>query len=402
MTASVEYSPKPIFSLADTGRKMPPVGLIAPARYVQGPGLLDQLGRFLALLPSTRPAVYISAGGLRRHGQRLLNGLRAMQIEPAVEIFQGECAYTEIERAAAALQAQDIPFDSLIAVGGGKCLDAGKSVAARLAVPAVICPTIASTDAPCSALSVIYSDEGIVQSGEFFPDSPALVLVDSQLIAAAPVRYLVAGMGDALATRYEARTCFRNPAGRSVLGGRPTVAAQAIAEQCAQTIFDDGVAAAAAAYRNEVNRALERVIEANTLLSGIGFESGGVTGAHAVAGGFTRLPVARRLYLHGEMVAMGLLTQLALEQTVDECAQVARFCAEIGLPTHLAQLSLDIDADGPALQAAMAAIADSPLMDNEPLTVTPDNTWAALLQADEIGRAATSAVGDRAYQRLRR
>ena len=174
MTASVEYSPKPIFSLADTGRKMPPVGLIAPARYLQGPGLLDQLGRFLALLPSTRPAVYISAGGLRRHGQRLLNGLRAMQIEPAVEIFQGECAYTEIERAAAALQAQDIPFDSLIAVGGGKCLDAGKSVAARLAVPAVICPTIASTDAPCSALSVIYSDEGIVQRRRVFPRQPGL------------------------------------------------------------------------------------------------------------------------------------------------------------------------------------------------------------------------------------
>ena len=401
MAASIEYSPQPIFSLADTGWATPPVGLIAPARYVQGPGLLDQLGSFLALIPSTRPAIYISEGGLRRHGERLLDGLRAMKIEPTVEIFQGECSYTEIERATASLQAQNTLFDSLIAVGGGKCLDAGKSVAARLGAPAVICPTIASTDAPCSALSVIYSDEGIVQGGEFFPDSPALVLVDSQLIAAAPVRYLVAGMGDALATRYEARTCFRNPAGRSVIGGRPTVAAQAIAEQCAQTIFDDGVAAAEAAYRGEVNGALERVIEANTLLSGIGFESGGVTGAHAVAGGFTQLPVVRQQYLHGEMVAMGLLTQLALEQTVDECAQVARFCAEIGLPTHLAQLSLDTDADGPALQAAMAAIADSPLMDNEPLAVTPENTWAALLQADEIGRAATAAVGNRAYRRLR-
>ena len=50
----------------------------------------------------------------------------------------------------------------------------------------------------------------------------------------------------------------------------------------------------------------------------------------------------------------------------------------------------------------MASIADSPLMDNEPLAVTPENTWAALLQADEIGRAASAAVGDRAYRRLRR
>ncbi len=401
MTSNTDFSPKPIFSLADTGREMPPTGLIAPARYVQGPGLLDHLGRFLELAPSTRPAVYISAGGLRRHGKQLLSGLRARQIEATVEVFEGECSYSEIERASSSLRSKDRPFDSLIAVGGGKSLDAGKCVAARLEVPVVIVPTIASTDAPCSALSVIYTDEGIAHGGESFPDSPALVLVDSQLIAAAPVRYLVAGMGDALATRYEARTCYRNPAGRAVIGGRPTIAAQAIAELCAQTVFDDGVAAAQANYRGETNPALERVIEANTLLSGIGFESGGVTAAHAVAMGFTRLPAAREGYLHGEMVAMGLLTQLALEQSIDECEQVARFCAEVGLPTHLAQLSLDTTGDAPALQEAMAHSAATPLMDNEPFDVTPENTWASLLQADEIGRAATAAVGDRAYQRLR-
>lgn len=401
MTTQIDFSPKPIFSLEGTDRDTPPTGLIAPARYVQGPGLLDQLGVFLELVPSTRPAVYISAGGMRRHGEQLLSGLRAMHIGAAVEIFEGECSYTEIERAAASLGAKETPFDSLVAVGGGKCLDAGKCVAVRLNIPVVIVPTIASTDAPCSALSVIYTDEGIAHGGESFPDSPAFVVVDSQLIAAAPVRYLVAGMGDALATRYEARTCYRNPAGRAVIGGRPTIAAQAIAELCAQTVFDDGAAAAEANYRAETNPALERVIEANTLLSGIGFESGGVTAAHAVAMGFTRLPVARESYLHGEMVAMGLLTQLALEQTVNECEQVARFCAEIGLPTHLAQLSIDAAADGPALQEAMAHSAATPLMDNEPFDVTPENTWVALLQADEIGRAATAAVGDQAYRRLR-
>ena len=400
MTTQIDFSPKPIFSLEGTDRDTPPTGLIAPARYVQGPGLLDQLGVFLELVPSTRPAVYISAGGVRRHGEQLLSGLRAMHIEAAVEIFEGECSYTEIERAAASLRAKDTPFDSLIAVGGGKCLDAGKCVAVRLNIPVVIVPTIASTDAPCSALSVIYTDEGIAHGGESFPDSPAFVVVDSQLIAAAPVRYLVAGMGDALATRYEARTCYRNPAGRAVIGGRPTIAAQAIAELCAQTVFDDGVAAAEANYRAETNPALERVIEANTLLSGIGFESGGVTAAHAVAMGFTRLPVARESYLHGEMVAMGLLTQLTLEQSWDECEQVARFCAEIGLPTHLAQLAIDAAADGPALQEAMAHSAATPLMDNEPFDVTPENSWTALLQADEIGRAATAAVGDHAYRRL--
>ena len=164
MTAGPEYSPKPIFSLEETGRETPPFGLIAPARYVQGPGLLDELGHFLALVPSTRPAVLISAGGLRRHREQLLAGLGAMESEPVFEVFEGQCCLSEIERAAASLRARKASFDSLIAVGGGKCLDAGKSVAARLEVPAVICPTIASTDAPCSALSVIYSDEGIVEA----------------------------------------------------------------------------------------------------------------------------------------------------------------------------------------------------------------------------------------------
>ena len=100
------------------------------------------------------------------------------------------------------------------------------------------------------------------------------------------------------------------------------------------------------------------------------------------------------------MVAMGLLAQLALEGSEEECAQVARFSAQVGLPTQLAQLSLELDRDGAALQAAMAAIAVSPLMDHEPLEVTPENTWAALLRADEIGRAASAAAGDSAYRRL--
>ena len=85
MTAGPDYSPKTIFSLEERGRETPPFGLIAPARYVQGPGLLDELGHFLALVPSRRPAVLISAGGLRRHREQLLAGLGAMDSEPAFE-----------------------------------------------------------------------------------------------------------------------------------------------------------------------------------------------------------------------------------------------------------------------------------------------------------------------------
>lgn len=50
--------------------------------------------------------------------------------------------------------------------------------------------------------------------------------------------------------------------------------------------------------------ALERIVEANTYLSGIGFESSGLAGAHAIHNGFTILEECHHLY-HGEKVAFG-------------------------------------------------------------------------------------------------
>ena len=144
----------------------------------------------------------------------------------------------------------------------------------------ISCPSLASNDAPCSAMSVIYTPAGVSDALEFFPHNPVLVVVDTRTIADAPARYLVAGMGDAMATWYEARTCTENPAARNMLAARPTLAAAALGDLCAKTLYSDGVAAVDAVRRHEVTPALNRVVEANTLLSGIGFESGGLAAAN--------------------------------------------------------------------------------------------------------------------------
>jgi glycerol dehydrogenase len=195
--------------------------LIAPSRYIQGDRILEHLGRYLCLLPSTRAAILISAGGQQRDGARLVASLRQAAIDAVVVTFQGECSAEEVARVVGVLQATTPPVDCVVAVGGGKCVDAGKCVAARVAVPVVICPSVASSDAPCSAVSVMYTPAGGRAGVEYFPQSPALVVIDTRLIAEAPVRYLVAGMGDAMATWYEARTCLQNPQARSVVGARP-------------------------------------------------------------------------------------------------------------------------------------------------------------------------------------
>ena len=234
MDISTAYLPHEVFAPADRGDLPVPRVFIAPQRYVQGPGVLEGIGRYVALTNAKRVALLMSERGSRTEGVRLVAGLRAAGIESVVRRFRGECSLEEITAHAQALAGERI--DCLIAAGGGKCIDAGKAIAFRLAVPVVIVPTLASNDAPCSALSVLYSPEGVSTGVEFYPQSPAFVVVDTELIAAAPERYLVAGMGDAMATWYEARVCLLNPRAITAVGARPTLASCAIGEVCAQTL----------------------------------------------------------------------------------------------------------------------------------------------------------------------
>jgi glycerol dehydrogenase len=290
-------------------------------------------------------------------------------------------------------------IDCVIAAGGGKCIDAGKGVAFRLGTPVVIVPTLASNDAPCSALSVIYSPEGATTGVEFYPQSPAIVVVDTDVIAAAPERYLVAGMGDAMATWYEARVCLLNAAGITTVGARPTLASVALGEACAQTLFKDGCAAAAAVAASTVNESLEAVVEANTLLSGLGFESGGVAAAHGVAQSYTAIPKVHANYLHGEMVAMGTLVQLMMEARPDEAARVAEFFAAVGLPIHLGQLSLDAN-DSSALDVVVEGTLAFPFIGNMPQPVTAPLVRSAIVDAHGLGLSVTKKIGDGAYRRI--
>ena len=135
-----------------------------------------------------------------------------------------------------------------------------------------------------------------------------------------------------------------------------------------------------------VTPALERLVEANTLLSGLGFESSGLAAAHAVHNGLTEAP-GTHCYLHGEKVAFGLLVQLVMEgaprSTVEE---VLDFSTAIGLPVTLAQIGLtELPADL-LDRVARRATAPGETMHNEPFTVTPDMVGDAVLAADALGR----------------
>ena len=370
-TASTPFEPAAIYGVP---AEQPPRVMIAPGRYIQGAGAINRLGTFVSILGIARPGILASRGRLDAYESQLTASLESAGLSPTTAVFGGECSIEEIEQHRVGLESQ---VDSLVAFGGGKCIDAGKAIAHRLGVPVVIAPSLASNDAPCSALSVIYQPDGEVSGVEFFPESPALVVVDSSLVAAAPVRYLVAGMGDAMATWYEARAVASNSAARSTIGGSPTLAAGAIGEVCAATLYKSGAAAIDSVADGRVDRALEDVIEANTLLSGLGFESGGLAVAHAVASALTALPHVHHNHLHGEMVAIGLLAQLMIEDDQVELARARSFFNEVGLPTTLGQISID-HADSASIDAVTEASLEYEFIHNVGKVVSREELVGAM------------------------
>lgn len=362
----------------------------APARYTQGPDATEQLGFEIRNLGLDGPALIVAG----RSATRLLSKTWARTFADAsmryeVFAFAGECAAAEIRRGSHA--AQSAAARVVIGAGGGKVLDTARAIASDLSLPVVNCPTIASSDAPCSALSVIYSDAGAVEEYRIYRRNPDLVLVDTSVIAQSPVRLLVAGMGDALATWFEAKVCADGGV-KNMRGGASTRSALALAELCFKTLLADGMAATEALESREPNDALERLVEANTLLSGLGFESSGLAAAHAIHNGLTTAP-GTHVYMHGEKVAFGLLAQLMLEsQPSSVVEEVLAFSSSVGLPITFAEVGV-ANASLELLQTiAVRATTPGETIHNEPMPITPQMVVEALRAADAVGAAFGASI----------
>ena len=234
----------------------------SPSRYIQGENALFENAKAISEL-GTHPvllcdSVVYDIVGKRFEEYLVQNGLTVVPV-----FFNGEASDNEINRVVSLAKEEDC--DLVIGLGGGKTIDSAKAIADLLQSSVVIAPTIASTDAPVSALSVIYTDEGAFERYIFYSKNPELVLVDSKVISQAPKRLLASGIADGLATWVEARAVMQAN-GKTMLGKHQTLAGVAIAERCEEILFADGLQAMAACEAKVVTPALENIIEANTFL----------------------------------------------------------------------------------------------------------------------------------------
>lgn len=353
---------------------------IFPGRYIQAEGAIGAIAEEIERLGGK--ALVVAGGAAEKTlVPRHLSAWRE-RIAVVVERFGGECSEEEIQRLTKLSQSHGC--DVIVGMGGGKVIDTAKAVGYAAGARVAVVPTIASSDAPTSAVAVIYTNDGVFQRCLYLPRNPDLVLVDTRVIAEAPVRFLIAGMGDALATWFEAESC-RKAYAPNECGGMGTLAGYALARLCYETIMEYGVAARMSCQQKVVTPALSHVVEANTLLSGLGFESGGLAAAHSIHNGLTQLEATHR-YLHGEKVALGVLAGLFLtDQPGHVVREVYGFCESVGLPTTLADIGLAEATDDDLRKVAEAACVEKETIHHEPCPISVDAVIAALRTADRFG-----------------
>ena len=355
-----------------------------PGRYIQGPGAIQALPSLLAELGCKAPVIVSDDIVMAAVGATAREALQQAGLQAPFLRFPGECSASAI--AALSAQAAKLGVDAVIGLGGGKTIDTAKGIAKSLGMALIIVPTIASNDSPTSRLIVLYDDTHRVAGVEVMARNPDAVLVDTSIVARAPARFFAAGLGDALSKKFESEQCHLS-GGNNFFGTPSLPIARLLARQCYDTIIEYGEAALTRVTDTQTpDETVERVVEATVLLSGVGFESGGLSLAHALTRGFTAHPAMAHM-MHGELVAFGAIVQLVAEARPDqEIENHARFVDTLGLPICWADLgSPEISA--PEIDEIAYLTCAAPYIGNLQPKADPTRVAWALARADAIGRA---------------
>ncbi len=396
--------------------------VITGQRYIRKSGRLADLGQLAREMGLARPgqAILISGGetALSVAAGKLQASLAAaLGEETPIRQYRYGKDCTEKNISALAGELARTGAGLLVAAGGGKALDTAKAAAFRARIPLVTVPTIAATCAAVTTLSVIYSDTGQYLRMEYAVQTPSLVIVDTDIIAAAPRRYLRSGVGDTLAKWHEveatAQKAFLDPEIGETAASFAVQSARAAAYECYQTLLVNAPAVlgdrsspsasspveipktAATKTTAPETSLLEAVVDAVILLAGLSSGLGGkacrTACAHSVHDALTSLPEASR-FLHGELVAFGVLCQAAVEhKPARELQELIGFYRRLELPVSLEDLGL-ATGDPRLINIARQAAA-SPDMRNMPFEVSAVDLLDAFRLLSSLAGSSAGSTG---------
>lgn len=343
--------------------------------------------------------VYGEAAGIcRLYGSRvlLLGGRRALaageeRLRKALEMASegleivdtvtlcGDCTYANIRKWAE--YARKINAHMIFGMGGGKALDTAKGAAYEAGLPVYTFPTIASTCAATTSLSVVYEENGNFDSFYYYERPARHCFIDLTVISRAPFSYLQAGIGDTVGKYFECHFAARGDrlTHSSALG-------REISNMCYAPLLEYGVQALQDCREHQVTAALAQAVLANVVSTGmvslLVLDDYNCAIAHSVYYGLVLLPGFEEKYLHGNVVAYGVLVQLAVDGKTEEAVRLKKFLQELGIPTTLGEMEVPLDRE--YLREVLADVIREPDMEHIPYPVTEDMIFGAMKEVENL------------------
>ena len=315
--------------------------LISPEKVFRGNDAwskaLPEIKKF-----SKRPLVLGRSKATNKIREQIYKDLYLENFDIHISNLQFDCCYEDLSRIRSFLLQNNC--DSIIAIGGGKVLDAGKLLADYISIPVITIPLSASTCAGWTALSNVYSINGQFIKDIELKSCPKILVLDHKFIKTAPKRTLASGIADALAKWYESSLTSS-----TVEDG---LVQQAI--QISRVLRDQLLIYGESAYKSKTIQSFSwcNVVEGCSLtaglIGGIGGEKCRTAAAHAFHNAITQI-ISTQKPLHGEIVGVGILLQLKLEETKNNnklanqsIKQLMTLMKKLNLPTTIAELGINV------------------------------------------------------------
>ncbi|MCC8076476.1 MAG: iron-containing alcohol dehydrogenase family protein [Clostridiales bacterium] len=307
-------------------------------------------------------------------GDELTAALRDSGLEIVdTVVFGADCTLEDIHRWAD--HAKALSVDMIFGMGGGKALDTAKGAAWEAGLPVFTFPTIAATCAAYTALSVVYREDGSFDHFYYYDRPPRHCFIQLEVIANAPAEYLRAGMGDTIGKHFECHFAARGDelAHSSALG-------REISNLCYQPLAQYGIRALNDCRSHRVSYELEQavlaVIVSTGLVSLLVLDDYNCAIAHSVYYGLVLLPGFEEDNLHGNVVAYGVLVQLAVDGDLEEATRLKSLLQGLGIRTTLAEMGVPLDRA--TLAPVLRETVTGPDMEHIPYPVSEEMIYSAM------------------------
>lgn len=159
-----------------------------------------------------------------------------------------------------------------------------------------------------------------------------------------------------------------------------------ISNMCYTPLMEYGVQAWKDCKEDKVSTALKQAVLANIVSTGlvslVVLDEYNCAIAHSVCYGLDVLPGFEESYLHGNVVAYGVLVQLAVDGQLDEARKLKRFLQKLEIATTLCEMQVPLERL--ILAPVLKETVEGPDMEHIPYEVTEDMIYQAMEDVEAL------------------